>query len=134
MRVWVEIVDSREAVSAYLVKVADEMSRATLKDGDQRPLGAPPHFRRIRTSRGLLPPRTRAVYQERIDERTGEVHRWLAEKPIDAPSTYSGVLSPHPPESFEGRTIGWGTDVADAWEFQGNSWRRKREVAAPVFE
>jgi len=134
MRVWVEIVDSREAVSAYLVKIADEISRSTFKTGDQRPLGAPPHFRRIRASRGLLPPRTRAVYQERVDDRTGEVRRWLAEKPVDAGSTYSGVLSPHPPESFEGRHIGWGTDVADAWEFQANGWRRRREVAAPVFE
>jgi hypothetical protein len=134
MRVWVEIVDSREAVAAYLVKIAQEISRATFKDGNQSPIGAPPHFRRIRASRGLLPARQRVIYQERVDERTGEFRSWLAEKPIDATSTYSGVLSPKPPKSFETSPATWSGDVAQAWEFQANAWKRKRRVAAPAYE
>lgn len=134
MRVWVEIVDSREAVSAYLVKIAQEISRARFKDGDQSPIGAPPHFRRLRASRGLLPPRTRVVYQERTDERTGDVRSWLAERPIAASSTYSGVLSPRSPAEFEKRAPGWATDVAEAWDFQANAWRRKRGRVAATYE
>lgn len=56
-RVWVEVVDNTAAMAAYLTKVAGELCRAYLKAGDQRPIGAPRHWRRIRASRGLLPPR-----------------------------------------------------------------------------
>lgn len=133
MRVWVEVVDSKAAISAYLVKVADEMSRATFKTGNQSPIGAPPHFRRLRTSRGLLPPRTRCSYQERVDDETGEVTSWLEEKRVDAPSDWTGVLSPRPQSEFETREPTW-TEVADAWEFQANAWKRRREVAPPSYE
>lgn len=56
---WLELVDDPESVACYMAKVAREIG-ATLwkrKAGgkDQRPMNAPPHFRRIRASRGMLP-------------------------------------------------------------------------------
>lgn len=53
-KVYVDAVRSREGMSDYLVKQCEELTGAGQKD--QRPLAAPPHFRRIRASRGLLPP------------------------------------------------------------------------------
>ena len=52
---WLEIVDSPAAAACYLGKVAREIGATMWKQGDQRPLNAPRHFRRIRSSRGLLP-------------------------------------------------------------------------------
>lgn len=57
--VWTEIIDQRaggEAMSNYLLKLAKELTGATSKKGGQSPVNAPRHFRRIRASRGLLPP------------------------------------------------------------------------------
>lgn len=132
--VWVEIVDSRAAVAAYMGKIAKELSSARLKQGDQTPIGAPSHFRRIRASHGLLGVRVRCRYQERVDERTGEFTSWIEEKAVGASSEYSGVLSPQSPEEFEARAPGWGVDVARAWEFQANAWKRKKRMAAPAYE
>jgi hypothetical protein len=42
-------------MAGYLVKLAKELTGAQAKKGDQAPLHAPRHFRRIRASRGLLP-------------------------------------------------------------------------------
>jgi hypothetical protein len=48
---WLEPVRSRAAISTYVAKLAGEIGKAS-----QVPLEAPPHFRRLRASRGLLPP------------------------------------------------------------------------------
>jgi hypothetical protein len=53
-RTWIEPVNDMDAISGYLVKLARELTSADGKD--QIPNDAPPHFRRIRASRGLLPP------------------------------------------------------------------------------
>lgn len=53
-RTWLEPVRDVAAMSGYLVKLARELTGADGKD--QIPEDAPPHFRRIRASRGLLPP------------------------------------------------------------------------------
>lgn len=55
-RVWVEVLDVEHSIAAYLAKAAQDLSAARWKAGDQTPIGAPPHFRRVRASRGLLPP------------------------------------------------------------------------------
>lgn len=133
-RVWVEIVDSREAVAAYLTKVAEEFSRSAFKVGDQRPLGAPPHFRRLRASRGLLPERSRPVWIEHVERDTGLVTGELRARPLSARSTWTAVLAPVPPETFEGREPTW-IDVADARMFQARAARRRRgPLADPTFE
>jgi hypothetical protein len=134
IRVWVEIVDSREAIAAYLVKIAHELSRASFKAGDQRPLGAPRHFRRIRASRDLLPKRTKVVYFERTDPRTGAVTGALEERSLDAPSRYTGILSPQPVETWAEREPGWSTDVAEAMDFQANAWKHKKLDLGPIYE
>jgi len=134
-RVWVEIVDAPDAMAAYLVKVAQEFSSSRFKAGDQRPLGAPRHFRRLRASRGLLPPRTRPVAVQSIDRETGEVTWSLRARALDAPSNWTAVLANVPVESFEGREATW-TDVANAREFQYRSAKRRlgRPVPEPRFE
>jgi hypothetical protein len=137
-RVWVEIVDSREAVAAYLVKVAEEFSRSSFKAGDQRPLGAPPHFRRLRASRGLLGPRCRPVWVDELDKATGEVKGSLRPHPLDSkPGSWTAVLANKALEFFHGREPTW-TDVADARQFQYAAAKRKaarrRELVAPRFE
>jgi hypothetical protein len=132
-RVWVEVVDSSEAMSAYLVKVADEFSRSQFKAGDQRPLGAPRHFRRMRASRGLLPPRVRAVPMENVDERTGEVlGPWtLRAVPLESRrSNWTAVLANVPLERFEGREATW-TDVARAREFQYQAAKKRQGKGIP---
>lgn len=51
---WVERCDDQhERIAGYLVKKASELVLASNKE--QTPYDAPPHFRRIRASRGLLP-------------------------------------------------------------------------------
>jgi hypothetical protein len=134
-RVWVEIVDSREGVSAYLAKVAEEISRATFKEGDQRPLGAPAHFRRIRASRGTLPPREKVVVIRHVDKETGEETRKLALRPADTPSNVTGVLAGVDLATFDDREPTWN-DVERAWVFQ--AWaqekRGRRTARAPEYE
>jgi hypothetical protein len=51
--IWVEPMKSGDAMAGYLVKLARELTGATVKD--QVPVDAPAHFRRLRASRGLLP-------------------------------------------------------------------------------
>lgn len=51
---WVERLDANTtAIAGYLTKLANELTGAGQKN--QVPVDAPPHFRRIRASRGLLP-------------------------------------------------------------------------------
>lgn len=101
-RVWVEVVEDTSAMAAYLTKVAGELCRAYLKAGDQRPIGAPRHWRRIRASRGLLPPR-----------------------PKGAPD-WTGVLATRPVASYvdpgSGELVASWSDVAEA---QRAAWARR---------
>ncbi len=56
--IWVEVIDTADggdAMANYLLKLAVELTGASSKKGDQSPVNAPRHFRRIRSSRGLLP-------------------------------------------------------------------------------
>ncbi len=135
IRTWVEIVDSPRDVSAYLVKVADEISRATFKEGDQRPLGAPAHFRRIRASRGTLPAREKVVTVRHVDTETGEETRTLALRPADAPSSVTGVLAGLDLSTFDTREPTWN-DVERAWVFQAWAQEKRAHRAArqPEFE
>jgi hypothetical protein len=127
-RVWVEIVDNKAAMGAYLVKVATEFSRSAFKDGDQRPLGAPPHFRRIRASRGLLPPRMKLDVIRRVDRATGEVSYALREVPADTKSQTTAVLLNRPFAEFEDGA-GW-TDVGEARALQ-YAVAKKRAARGP---
>jgi len=53
---WVERCDEESGrLAGYLTKLAAELTDSGGKD--QVPIDAPPHFRRIRASRGLLPPK-----------------------------------------------------------------------------
>lgn len=51
---WIESIRSAEAMAGYMGKLSRELT-GTGK-GYQVPVDAPPHFRRIRASRGVLPP------------------------------------------------------------------------------
>lgn len=56
--VWAELVTPRnpEALAGYFVKLARELTGGVGGEkGEQSPIDAPKHFRRIRASRGLLP-------------------------------------------------------------------------------
>lgn len=57
-----------EGLAGYLTKLANELTGSGTKS--QIPLDAPPHFRRIRASRGLLP-------KKPSPEFTGELVRWF---------------------------------------------------------
>lgn len=72
---WVEPLENKAAMAGYLVKLAGELTKDS-----QIPCNAPPHFRRLRASRGFLP---RTFAQERRDE-----HR------------FTGLLVTHPVNSF----------------------------------
>jgi hypothetical protein len=136
-RLWCEIVDSRQSLASYLAKIAEEFSRAAFKVGDQRPLGAPPHFRRVRASRGLLPERKRVGWvQDGIDEETGEVRGHLVERSIRGGGSMTAVLANVKPETFDDRAPTW-SDVADARIFQYRAAKRRlgrSEPASPRFE
>lgn len=68
-RTWIEPVRSPEAISVYLSKLAGEIGKKS-----QVPLAAPPHFRRIRASRGMLPPRPQSSgrYTGRLVKQSAE--------------------------------------------------------------
>jgi hypothetical protein len=58
---WVERLDENyNAMAGYLTKLANELTGAGIKN--QVPVDAPPHFRRIRASRGLLPPPPEKIF------------------------------------------------------------------------
>lgn len=71
--IWVEVIDTSDggaAMANYLLKLAVELTGAPNKKGNQSPVNAPRHFRRIRASRNLLPsPRAKS------GEWTGELLR-----------------------------------------------------------
>lgn len=69
---WVEPMKDSDRMAGYLTKLARELTGAAKKD--QAPVEAPPHFRRLRASRGLLPP---PIKDESITGR-------LVQGPIDA--------------------------------------------------
>jgi len=51
---WVEPVRDKTEMAGYITKLSRELTGASRKD--QVPVNAPAHFRRLRASRGLLPP------------------------------------------------------------------------------
>jgi hypothetical protein len=67
-RLWAEPVRDYDAMCGYLVKICRETAKV-----EQLPVNAPKHFRRIRASRGLLPP----VYKS-LDVTGG-----LVKQPVD---------------------------------------------------
>jgi hypothetical protein len=101
-RTWIEIVDSREGMACYLAKVAREIGSTIWKRKkgglDQRPLNAPPHFRRIRASRGLLPERQAELRWNSLD------HWHVLPK---GESQYEGVLLREPIAHVDPGAITW---------------------------
>lgn len=84
-RVWLEPLKDRDAMAGYLVKLARELTGAGAKD--QTPTNAPRHFRRLRASRGLLPP------PHKNPAMTGELVR--APKPAELVLDDGEVISVH---------------------------------------
>lgn len=105
MRVWAELIEPRSsaAMAAYLAKVAGELTRSHLKGGDQRPTEAPKGFRRLRASRGLLPPRSVS---------TGE---------------WTGVIAKRHPDTFADPATG---EVRATWEDVEAAWLASADAAA----
>jgi len=63
--IWMEPMRGREALAGYVTKLSRELVGAGVKN--QVPVNAPSHFRRLRASRGLLPP------PHKNDKVTGEL-------------------------------------------------------------
>lgn len=105
-RTWIEPQRS-EAIATYLVKLAGEMGKQS-----QVPLDAPRHFRRLRGSRGFLPPKpkdpdlTGRLWRKEIEE----VEQW--------------GLSPFP--AYQGRPT-----LLDVAEPGGDLWRAYCDVVEP---
>lgn len=72
MRTWIEPMRQAEAISGYLVKLANKLTAELTDAGvkDQVPVDAPKNFRRLRASQGLLPPAYTAG-----EEWTGELRQ-----------------------------------------------------------
>ena len=100
---WVEIVDSPEGVACYLAKVAREIAATMWKEGDQRPLNAPPHFRRIRASKGLLPTAKEAI-------RWDPIRGWYTPTPAEE-GQWEGVVLNRKFEDVDPAGISW-TDLS----------------------
>lgn len=131
--VWVEVCAARsDGLAAYLTKTAHELTSAYSKDGDQTPLGAPPHFRRIRSSVGLLEPPARVVQRSRTLP-DGSVVSELVEKRGPGSGDVTGVLCPKPLATFDRRAPGW-SDVADAWDYQSRAARRRHNGESSTCE
>ena len=60
-------IQGTERMAGYLTKLARELTGAAIKN--QIPVNAPRHFRRLRASRGMLPPRMKSA------EYTGKLVR-----------------------------------------------------------
>lgn len=84
LRVWAELVGDAAGMAAYLTKAAHDLGASRYKAGDQTPIGAPPHFRRLRASRGLLPPRPAA---------SGLWTGTVARARLDGPQTWDAYLA-----------------------------------------
>jgi len=76
---YLEAMKSHTRMAGYLTKLAKELTGAGVKC--QVPVSAPRHFRRLRASQGLLPPR----YKD--EESTGMIVKQpLKEKPCTVPT------------------------------------------------
>jgi len=105
-RTWIEPMRS-EAIATYLVKLAGEMGKKA-----QVPLDAPRHFRRLRGSRGFLPPKPKDL------DLTGRLWR----KEIEEVEQWG--LSPLP--AYQGRPT-----LMDVAEPGGDLWQAYCDVVEP---
>lgn len=122
---WCELVGdlAREGLAAYLAKVCHDLSAANLKAGDQTPIGAPTHFRRVRASRGLLPPPFRYRKIETVNEQTGELDYALRRRQEGTEGEWTGILAPRDFAEYRDRELTWSGDWTEAIEYD----RRRRE-------
>lgn len=121
--VWAEVLapTARQAMAGYLCKLSAELVGAAGKKGDQSPVQAPPHFRRFRASRGLLPPPPKGK-----GEWTGTLlpGRCVA---MDSPARRPGERPMGEPISWETvaaiqrRMQSEAADMADRWNNDGQS-------------
>ena len=107
MRTWLEPVRDEGAMAAYTVKLAGEMGKAC-----QVPLNAPRHYRRLRASHGLLPPRP----------KNPDITGRLTRKEVEEVEHWD--LSPLP--AYQGRPT-----LLDMAEPGGDLWREFCDVIEP---
>jgi len=124
---WCELVGTEHlrGLAAYLAKVCHDLSQASLKRGDQTPIGAPLHFRRVRASRGLLPPPPRYSVLHELDEDTGELTYRLQARAPGTPGEWTGILSARPASDFDARAPSWSIDYVEALDY---AERRRQAV------
>jgi len=91
---WFEALKSPEGYSGYILKKAAELTGANAKD--QTPINAPRHFRRLRASQKLLPPRFRD------DTITGRLHQLSAAKVAD---NFGAELRKEPAECSKPKSV-----------------------------
>jgi hypothetical protein len=104
---WLEPVKDYKAMSTYIVKLAGEMGKSC-----QVPMNAPRHFRRLRSSPGLLPPRPKnpEITGRLVRKEVEEVEQW--------------DLSPFP--AYQGKPT-----LLDVAEPGGDPWREYCDVVEP---
>ena len=118
---WCEVLapGAGDAMAGYLVKLAKELTGAQAKKGDQSPLHAPRHFRRIRASRGLLPAAqkgggewTGALVRGRIVREPSEARK-PRQKAAELAATWDDVEHLREHLAREARRLGkeWGTNA-----------------------
>ncbi len=123
--VWVEVIDqsSHEAMANYLLKIAKELTGATDKKGNQSPLDAPRHFRRIRASHKLLPPPPKGS-----GEWTGHLFRSPIARELLDTSGIAPRPSKEPGECPAATRVSFGT--VELW-LQREADERARHWALP---
>jgi len=107
MRTWLAPVGNVEAMATYIVKLAGEMGKSC-----QVPMNAPRHFRRLRSSPRLLPPRP----------TNPEITGRLVRKEVEEVEAWD--LSPFP--AYQGRPT-----LLDVAEPGGDLWRQYCDVVEP---
>lgn len=106
LRVWCEVVESADGMAHYLTKAAHDLGASRYKAGDQTPIGAPPHFRRIRASQGLLEPArekgsglwTGVITRDRIDGPVAWDDVTAAREAADAARAWIAARPPREPQ------------------------------------
>jgi len=76
MRTWIEGMRDKDAMAGYFVKLSNQLT-AEITKPSQIPVNAPKNFRRIRASKGFLPPPL--AQRDKDPEITGGLHQ----QPID---------------------------------------------------
>jgi hypothetical protein len=106
-------------------KLAGELTRSALKPGDQTPISAPIGFRRIRASRGILPPRYRGnpAWTGALGASSDPAWTWGVARNVNEARELKVEGACRAIEELEGR----GLPIPDAVRRVLACWRRRSQ-------